>query len=129
VASSLESIGGYAFWGVLGALVALFSTWNSGKRPTDGKPWWTFPVYVVVGGIVAVVFNIASNPTFSLAQIPLAFVAGLSWPAIVESRRIQKDELAGKGESLVVLQHQMSQVQKAHRESLLASNPGRKGHA
>jgi len=39
-------------------------------------------IYIIFGGILAAVMNVAANPEFGPNQYPLAFAAGMGWPAI-----------------------------------------------
>jgi hypothetical protein len=78
----------YALSGAAGAFVSLVVLLMLEKKVSllehISLPVWVLVVfYVLCGGMVAVVANIASSPTFAAAQIPVGFAAGFSWPAVV----------------------------------------------
>jgi len=82
------SIIGYFCVGMVGAITFLFLLLMYDKRvrilENDLIPRqrWMGLVYVVLGGALSVVVNLASNPDFGATQITLAFAAGMGWPAI-----------------------------------------------
>jgi hypothetical protein len=81
------SIIGYIGFGMLGAFVFLFLLLLVDKKIEIIKneklgETGTGVVYVILGGAVAVVVNLASNLDFTAGQISVAFGAGLAWPAI-----------------------------------------------
>lgn len=39
-------------------------------------------IYILLGGVLSMVVNLASNPDFGASQLTIAFSAGLGWPAI-----------------------------------------------
>jgi uncharacterized protein (UPF0297 family) len=39
-------------------------------------------IYAILGGVLSVVVNLASSPSFDAGQFALAFSAGMGWPAL-----------------------------------------------
>lgn len=135
VETAVLSIASYAVWGAIGAVVALFAfTWAGGNWLETGRKPTTLLAYVLVGGVVAVVVNVGSNPEFTLAQIPLAFAAGFGWPAVLENRKMQKEqkaelaakagELDQKDKTVTHYRQKLEQVERSNRTNLLAGEEG-----
>ena len=81
------SIIGYFCVGMAGAVTFLFLLLMFDKRvailENDLLGQSTMGLaYVVLGGVLSVVVNLAGNPDFGPSQLTLAFSAGLGWPAI-----------------------------------------------
>ena len=81
------SIVGYLCLGMLGAgtflfLLLLFDKKVAILENKSVKKPWMIVLYVVLGGVLSVVVNLAGNPDFGANQLTIAFSAGLGWPAI-----------------------------------------------
>jgi hypothetical protein len=82
------SIIGYFVLGVGGACTFLFLLLMFDKdiailkNQYVKKLRWMIVIYAILGGLVSVVVNLASNPNFDTGQFTLAFSAGIGWPAL-----------------------------------------------
>ncbi|UCG68961.1 MAG: hypothetical protein JSV09_14420 [Thermoplasmata archaeon] len=81
------SIFGYFIVGTLGAITFLFLLLLFDKDIAILKNDYLglIPMaylYVILGGILSVVVNMASSPDFTVNQLMVAFVTGIGWPAI-----------------------------------------------
>jgi hypothetical protein len=81
------SIIGYLVFGMLGAFVFLFLLLLFDKKVEilDNEALGTRGtgiLYVLLGGVLALVVNLASSMNFTAGQMSVAFGAGLAWPAI-----------------------------------------------
>lgn len=83
------------------------------KNRVIKKLWLMGAVYIVFGGVLAAVTNVATNPDFGPNQFVISFAAGLGWPAIAvgigagkkvgEINEEKKEIEEGKDESRKVL--------------------------
>ena len=81
------SIFGYFFVGTIGSLVFLYLLllYEKNLRILDNEftsPFIAGVLYVICGGVLTVVVNIANSINLNPSQLPLAFATGFSWPAV-----------------------------------------------
>ncbi|UCE38519.1 MAG: hypothetical protein JSW00_04630 [Thermoplasmata archaeon] len=122
------SIFGYFIVGILGAITFLFLLLLFDKdvailKNDHVKIHYMGTLYILLGGVLAVVVNLAGNPDFTANQLILAFGTGLGWPGIAAGigagRRVgelNQEKKKARGLNLSLEERTDRMVEEARKE-------------
>jgi hypothetical protein len=88
-------------------------------------------IYILLGGFLSVVVNLAGNPDFGASQLTIAFSTGLGWPAIAAGfsagKRIgeineDKIQIAGMAKNLVAMKDNRLAERETFYKNILDKN-------